>query len=125
MLMIARKATKESTIFQIIDGLIIPPINNKVIVINLNKSDSGNTPPTSEEQEKTREEQLTEATNMTGEQAIEIVKENFGSDNYEFRYEVTEDSFYKVIVTNIVDDSEIIYYVDPTNGKAYIDMDTE
>lgn len=96
-----------------------------VIIINLNKSDSGNTPPTSEEQEKTREEQLTEATDMTGEQAIEIVKENFGSDNYEFKYEVTEDSFYKVIVTNIVDDSEIIYYVDPTNGKAYIDIDTE
>ncbi len=96
-----------------------------VIIINLAKEEEGKDTPTKEEQEEQREDQLEEATDMTGEQAIEIVKENFGSDNYEFRYEVTEDSFYKVIVTNIVDDSEIIYYVDPTNGKSYIDMDTD
>ena len=96
-----------------------------VIIINLNKEEKGKDTPTKEEQEEQREDQLAEVTDMTGDQAIEIVKKNFGSDNYEFRYEVTEDSFYKVIVTNIVDDSEIIYYVDPTNGKSYIDMDTD
>ena len=50
---------------------------------------------------------------------------NFYSDNYSFKTEVTEDSLYKVTVTNIVENTEIIYYVDPSSGQAYIDMDTK
>lgn len=93
-----------------------------VILINVNEEDvsSGDDPVVEEQQ--SREELIEEATGMTGEDAIEIVKENFGSDNYEFTAEVTEDGLYKVTVTNTVEDSRFIYYVDPTNGMAYIDM---
>lgn len=93
-----------------------------VILINT-KDDNESTTPTVEE--KTKEEQLVNATGMTGEDAIKIVKDNFGSDNYTFEAEATNDGLYKVVVTNIVDNKEIIYFVDPTNGMAYIDMDTK
>ncbi|MBQ7136753.1 MAG: hypothetical protein IJO43_02095 [Bacilli bacterium] len=75
--------------------------------------------------EETREEQMVEATGMTKEQAIEIVKENFGSDNYEFTAEATNDGFYKVTAKNTVEDTETVYYVDPTNGSYYVDLETK
>lgn len=94
-----------------------------VILIVFNKDDKKETPNTPTEE--TREEQLVESTGMTKEQAIEIVKENFGSDNYEFTAEATNDGFYKVTAKNTVEDTEIVYYVDPTNGLYYVDLETK
>ena len=69
-------------------------------------------------------EQIIEITGMTSDDAIDIVKDNFYSNNYEFMAEATSDSLYKVIVTNIIDNGKTIYYVDPSNGQSYIDIDT-
>lgn len=95
-----------------------------VIIINLNNDDKDK-PTTPLKEEQAREEQFIEATGMSGDDAISIVKGNFGSDNYEFKAEATDDGLYKVTVTNIVNQENIIYFVDPTNGMAYIDMETK
>lgn len=93
-----------------------------IVLLNIdNDKDEGKVQPPSVE-EKTREEQLEESTGMTKEEAIEIVKDNFKSDNYEFTSVATDDGLYKVVITNIIDQTEIIYYVDPSNGMAYVDM---
>lgn len=76
------------------------------------------------EEEQTKEEQLAQITGVSANDAVDIVKDNFYSDNYQFKTEVTKDSLYKVIVTNIIDNSQIIYYVDPVTRDAYIDIDT-
>lgn len=75
--------------------------------------------------EQTREEQLVNATGMTKEDAIELVKENFGSDNYEFTATATNDGMYKVVVKNVVEETKIVYYVDPSNGTFYVDLETK
>lgn len=77
-----------------------------------------------EEEQKQREEELTEVTGMSANDAIEIVKKNFYGDNYEFFVEITSDSLYKIKAVSKTSSSEIIYFVDPVNGKAYIDIDT-
>ena len=70
------------------------------------------------------EEKLEEVTGMSKEEAIDIIKEYFKSDNYEFEVVVTNDSLYKITAINTETKEEVIYYVDPTNGMAYIDIDT-
>lgn len=77
-----------------------------------------------EQEQIRREEDLTEVTGMSGNDAIEVVKKNFHGDNYDFFVEITSDSLYKVKAVSKTSDSEIIYFVDPVNGKAYIDIDT-
>ena len=71
-----------------------------------------------------KEEELVEITGMSGNDAIEVVKQNFHGNNYEFSVEITSDSLYKVKAVSKTSDSEIIYFVDPINGKAYVDIDT-
>lgn len=92
-----------------------------VLFLNSNKTspEKPNNPSVSE---GTREEQIKEVTGMTKEDAINIVKENFGSDNYEFKAEATEDGLYKVVVTNTIEKTTITYFVDPNDGMFYIDM---
>ncbi len=94
-----------------------------VILLNNDKPNNDNDNPVIDK--KVTEDDIVVATGMTKEEAIEIVKVNFGSDNYEFSATATNDGLYKVTVTNVVDDSKIIYYVDPSNGSSYIDMNAE
>lgn len=96
----------------IIAGVILISINNE------EKASSTKTPV----EEIDREEQLAEVTGMTGDKAIEIVKENFLSDNYKYKVDAMDDGLYRVIVTNTIENSKIVYFVDPTTGAAYIDM---
>lgn len=91
------------------------------VVLLLTNNDSKNN---LEEEQKQREEEITEVTGMSANDAIEIVKKNFYGDNYEFFVEITSDSLYKVKAVSKTSDSELIYFVDPVNGKAYIDIDT-
>lgn len=92
-----------------------------VVFLNTNKKEDATTKnPVAEE--KTRGDKIEEVTGMTKEDAINIVKDNFGSDNYEFKAEATEDGLYKVVVTNTVEKTTITYFVDPNNGMFYIDM---
>lgn len=94
-----------------------------VILLNNDKPSNNNDNPVIDK--NVTEDDIIAATGMTKEEAIEIVKVNFGSDNYEFSATATNDGLYKVTVTNVVDDSKIIYYVDPSNGSSYIDMNAE
>jgi len=93
-----------------------------VFLISINKNEE--TPSTPQEKQESIEESLNDATGFSKEDAIDVVKEYFKSDNYEFTATATNDGLYKVVVKNIVTDGEIIYYVDPTNGNAYIDLGT-
>ena len=71
-----------------------------------------------------KEEQITVVTGISGEDAIDLVRKNFYSDNYTFTVEVTSDSLYKVTANNTITNTKTIYYVDPSNGQAYVDIDT-
>ena len=88
-----------------------------LLLVNDDKNDL------SKEQEQ-KEETLTEVTGMSGDDAIEIVKQHFNGNNYEFVVEITSDSLYKVTAVSKFDNSTITYFVDPVTGKAYIDIDT-
>ncbi len=105
-------------------GIAIVLIVTGVILLN-NNNDSKTNGDDVIDNTKVKEDNIIANTGMSSEDAIKLVKENFGSDNYKFSAEVTDDGLYKVTVTNVVDDSKIIYYVDPTTGSAYIDMDIE
>jgi len=72
-----------------------------------------------------KEEDIVLITGMSGNDAIDIVKKNFNDNNYDFSFEVTSDSLYKVTAKVKQSDEEIIYFVDPINGKAYINIDTK
>lgn len=91
-----------------------------VIFLALNKEET----PDNNKTEDNREQQIAEITGMTGDDAIAIVKKKFYGDNYEFSVEITADSLYKVTSINTIDNSEIIYYVDPASGLSYVDIDT-
>lgn len=105
-------------------GIAIVLIVTGVILLN-NNNDSKTNGDDVIDNTKLKEDNIINTTGMSSDDAIKLVKENFGSDNYKFSAEVTDDGLYKVTVINVVDDSKIIYYVDPTTGSAYIDMDIE
>ena len=92
------------------------------ILMGITKNEKAPVKP--HEEQENIEENLNDATGFSKEDAISVVKENFGSDNYEFNATATNDGLYKVVVKNTITNSEIIYYVDPTNGNAYIDLGT-
>ena len=96
-----------------------------VIILNINKDNQEKPEDSNVNEQESIEESLNNATGFSKEDAIEIVKDNFESDNYEFIATATNDGLYKVVVKNTVTKSEIIYYVDPTNGNAYIDLGTK
>lgn len=93
-----------------------------VVLINATKEEEKTNAP--QKEQISNEESLNDATGFSKDDAIDIVKVNFESDNYEFTATATNDGLYKVVVKNIVTESEIIYYVDPINGNAYIDLGT-
>lgn len=88
-----------------------------ILIDNNGKNDLDN-------KQQIREEELIEITGMSKEDAIEVVKNNFHGNNYDFFVEITSDSLYEVKAVSKTSDSEIIYFVDPVNGKAYINIDT-
>ena len=51
---------------------------------------------------------------MSKEDAINLVKEYYNSDNYEFSAEINSESKYIVIVTNTITESTTKFLVDPT-----------
>lgn len=103
-------------------GIAIVLIVTGVILLN-NNNDSKTNGDDVIDNTKVKEDNIIANTGMSSEDAKKLVKENFGSDNYKFSAEVTDDGLYKVTVTNIIDDSKIIYYVDPTTSSAYIDIE--
>lgn len=116
------KFIKENLRVVIAVGVAIILIIAGIIMILVNNDIKDNNSNNDHEEQASK---IEDVTGMSKEDAIEIVKENFYSDNYKFSVEVTIDSLYKVTAINIVDNSEIVYFVDPANEKVYIDIDTE
>ena len=65
------------------------------------------------EKKGSSEENIKEAYGMSKEDAINIVKEIYNSDSYEFTCEIDNDSKYVVTVKNIVTNEVTKYIVDP------------
>ena len=68
-----------------------------------------------------KEDDIVKAYDMSGEDAINLVKEIYNSDNYEFSVEINKDSKYIVSVKNTLTESTTKFLVDPTsaNGSFY------
>lgn len=68
-----------------------------------------------------KEEDIIAAYNMSGEDAINIVKSIYNSDVYEFSYEIDKNSKYVVKVKNLISENISKFLVDPTstNGSFY------
>ena len=68
-----------------------------------------------------KEDDIVKAYDMSGEDAINLVKEIYNSDNYEFSVEINKDSKYIVSVKNTLTESITKFLVDPTslNGSFY------
>ena len=84
-----------------------------------------------EEQPKTidkigaSEQALIDAYGMSKNDAIEIVKEIYNSDNFEFSADINKDSKYVVTVKNTITNKSDKYIVDPTSSDKSFYLDTE
>ena len=66
------------------------------------------------------EEDIVAAYGMSKQDAINLVKKLYNSDNYEYSVDINEDSKYIVSVKNIITNSVDKYFVDPTSsGESF------
>ena len=68
---------------------------------------------------KIEEKDIVDAYGMSKEDAINLVKKLFNSDNFEFSAEVNEDAKYVVTAKNTISDTSYKYLVDPINQSFY------
>ena len=73
---------------------------------------------------RTTEEIIKENYEFREEDAINLIKNIFNSDNYKFEAKVSDNGLYKVTVTNTVTSSKYIYYVDPATKAYQLDMNS-
>ena len=78
-----------------------------------------NTPKTEEKGEVFTEKDLEESYGMSSSRAIEIVKELYNSDNFEFVATVNNNAKYLVTVTNSITGAKTVYEVDPVTESFY------
>ena len=71
------------------------------------------------------EQAIIDAYGMSKNDAIEIVKEIYNTDNFEFSADINEDSKYVVYVKNTISNSTDKYIVDPTSSEKSFYLDTE
>ena len=92
--------------------------NNKANNEENNKENAEN-----DKKEAASEESIIKAYGMSKEDAINIVKDIYNGDNYEFSADINEDSKYIVIVKNIITESTNKYLVDPTStSKSFYEI---
>lgn len=101
--------------------LVVAIIIVIVLVINNNDKEKEKEPEKVYSTEKTVEEEY----GFTKQNAIDAVKDVFNSDNYKFDAEVREDNMYVVTVTNIEDNTKMVYLVDPNDGSFEDITETE
>lgn len=68
---------------------------------------------------KVDEKEIVDAYGMTSNQAIDIVKAIFNSDNFEFTCEVNGEAKYVVKAKNVITEKVYEYLVDPISGSFY------
>lgn len=75
------------------------------------------------EEPEVSENDLKDAYGMSKEDAINLVKNNFNGDNFEFSAEINENNMYTVTIKNTLTGTIYKYEVDPIE-KSYYDLDT-
>ncbi len=93
-----------------------------IIYLKRNQNDTLNSTITSQQ---VLEQQLLEISGMSKIDAFELIKPMLDEANYTYTVEATTDNLYKIVVLTSYDNKENIYYVDPTNSKVYIDIDSK
>lgn len=83
-----------------------------------NNENNANTNPPVEDKVFT-EQDIIDAYGMSKEDAINLVKSLFNSDNFDFDAEVSKTAKYIVTVTNTINDSTYTYEVDPISKSYY------
>lgn len=71
------------------------------------------------------EELVEQNYSFTKEDAIDLIKPLFHSDNYSFEAKLNNDSLYVVTITNTLTSTKYIYYVDPATRTYKIDINTK
>ena len=67
---------------------------------------------------RSAEEVIQDNYNFSENDAVNLIKKIFHSDNYKFEAKANDDGLYEVIVTNTTSNSKFIYYVEPAT-KTY------
>lgn len=71
------------------------------------------------------EELVEQNYSFTKEDAINLIKPLFHSDNYSFEAKLNDNSEYVVTITNTLTSTKYIYYVDPATKTYKIDINTK
>ena len=111
-------------LFMAIIGVLVLIIICVVAFKGCSKEDSKNSNNSNEEEKIKKigasEEDIISAYGMSKQDAINIVKEIYNSDNFEFSADINEDSKYVVSVENTITKKVDKYVVDPTvEGKSF------
>ena len=108
-------------------GVVILLLVGFIVIKGCSKS-SKNNEETQEEKIKmvgASEEDLISSYGMSKNDAIEIVKTIYNSDNYEFSADINEDSKYIISVKNLITEKVDKYLVDPTSTNKSFYLVTE
>ena len=94
---------------------------NTNLVNNINRSnENGNTVDNTEvENVVITEEEIVNTYGLTKEDAINLVKQNINSDNFEYSVEINNKARYVVTVKNTLTNTEYKYEVDPMTKEYY------
>ena len=111
-------------LFMAIIGVLVLIIICVAAFKGCSKNDSKNSNNSNEEEKIKKigasEEDIISAYGMSKQDAINIVKEIYNSDNFEFSADINEDSKYVVSVENTITKKVDKYVVDPTvEGKSF------
>ena len=110
-------------LFMAIIGVLVLIIICVAAFKGCSKENSKNSNNSNEEKIKkigASEEDIISAYGMSKQDAINIVKEIYNSDNFEFSADINEDSKYVVSVENTITKKVDKYVVDPTvEGKSF------
>ena len=88
-----------------------------------NKNNDNNENSETPKREIVSEESLINAYGMSKEDAINIVKEIYNGDSYEFTAEINEDAKYVVTANNILTKTSSKFLVDPTStSKSFYEI---
>lgn len=122
----ANKANSTTYIMIAIIIVLVFVIGSLLLIKGCSKDNDNKAPENNEiEQKGAKEEDLIKAYGMSKEDAINIVKDFYNSDNYEFACEINKESKYIVIVTNTITEEDTKYLVDPTIPDKSFSMITE
>lgn len=116
-----KKNKKKSTValvIAILIALVIIILGVVLLLKNNNKS-------TDKQDNIPSEETIKKNYEFTKEDAINLIKPLFHSDNYTFEAELNNDSLYVVTITNSLTSTKYIYYVDPATKTYRIDENTK